>query len=423
MSVYTHYNYHHSTVCCSNIRRGFDLAVDDEDLVFEMEEDELGRSSDVFCRKCSVGSPDIPTGESSRGSIVQHGFERPETLSIATANRIRRDHFYNPTFIKDVNINPHGGFKQNNSWDFDLDRAGHSSSVSSVEEATEILPATSRRLESGSSDTNTRETNAEPTTKSPRFLPKFLRSSFSRLISKDKTKPVLEPMSLPFFSSISLSTASSPTWSMEESEHQQMCDKNDKPYTTPDNKESLTCSPNTRKFVEDSLAKGLPLIPFNYSSADIVEKRRAERTSKVFFPVSSSSQPDDTMPGVSNSPARTKYRKLNPSMAKGEDKSLQSLLYRAKKEMEEESSHKRANDIRGYASNNSRALQRRRSSVTEYVGMTEEGKDKRLQETKKVESFGSFDRSLVKLRSRRQKFSKSYSHQDHLSDRHHTHKY
>ena len=61
--------------------------------------------------------------------------------------------------------------------------------------------------------------------------------------------------------------------------------------------------------------------------------------------------------------------------------------------------------------------------MTEYVGMTEEGKDKRLQEAKRVESFGSFDRSLVKLRNRRQKFSKSYSHQDHLSDRHYEYKY
>ena len=339
MSVYTHFNYHHSPVSCSNIRRGIDLSMDDEDLVFEMEEDELGRSSDLFCRKCSVGSPDIPAGESSRGSIVQHEFERPETLSIATANRIRRDQFYNPTFIKEVNSNC--GFKQNNSWDFDLDRAWHSSSVSSVEEATELLPATTKRLESESSDANIQEANAEPATKSPRFLPKFLRSSFSRLISKDKTKPVQEPMSLPFFSTISLSTASSPTWSVEESDNQQSDNRNDKPYVTPDTKESLTCSPNTRKFVEESLAKGLPLIPFNYSSADIVEKRRAERTSKVFFPVSSSSQPDVTVPGVSNSPARTKYRKLNPSMAQGEDKSLQSLLYRARKEMEEESSQKK----------------------------------------------------------------------------------
>ena len=74
------------------------------------------------------------------------------------------------------------------------------------------------------------------------------------------------------------------------------------------------------------------------------------------------------------------------------------------------------NDIRGYASNNSRALQRRRSSITEYVGMTEECKDKRVQESKKVERFENFDRSLVKLRSRRQKFSKSLSHQEHLSD-------
>ena len=74
-----------------------------------------------------------------------------------------------------------------------------------------------------------------------------------------------------------------------------------------------------------------------------------------------------------------------------------------------------ATDIRGYAANNSRALQRRRSSVTEYVGMSEEEKDNPLHETKTTDNVGSFDRSLVKLRSRRQKFSKSISHQENLS--------
>jgi len=84
--------------------------------------------------------------------------------------------------------------------------------------------------------------------------------------------------------------------------------------------------------------------------------------------------------------------------------------------MEEESFRKKSADIRGYAANNSRALQRRRSSITEYVGMMDEGKEKKYQEFKKHDNSGSFDRSLVKLRTRRQKFSKSFSHQEHLSE-------
>ena len=112
----------------------------------------------------------------------------------------------------------------------------------------------------------------------------------------------------------------------------------------------ITCSPTTRQFVEESLAKGLPLIPFNYSSADIVEKRRAERRNKVFFPVNSNNPYEGNevynSMGASSSPARTKYRKLNQYTAEEdnkEDKSLHGLLCRAKKEMEEESFRKKVN--------------------------------------------------------------------------------
>ena len=346
MAVYTHYNtqYHQCNGCCSKTRSEFD-DLEGDDLLFEMEDEELGKSYVSVCMKCSAGSPDIPGRERSRGSIVQHGLERPETLSIATANRMRRDEFYNTQYIKEVNQQPEADFKADNSWDFGLDRAGQYSSVSSVEEARELIPATSKRYDICSSDFIAQEANVEPTTKSPRFLPKFLRSSFSRLISKDKAKMV-EPMSLPFFSTISISNTSSPTWSVDDNDSQQ-------PTDTPDTKESLTCSPNTRKFVEESLAKGLPLIPFNYSSADIVEKRRAERINKVFFPVSSSSQHDGlaghSHTAVSSSPARTKYRKLNPclkySVDNMEDKSLEGLVCLAKKEMEEESIQKKVQII------------------------------------------------------------------------------
>ena len=101
MAVYTHYNtqYHQCNGCCSKTRSEFD-DLEGDDLLFEMEDEELGKSNDSVCMKCSAGSPDIPGGESSRGSIVQHGLGRPETLSIATANRMRRDEFYNTQYIK-----------------------------------------------------------------------------------------------------------------------------------------------------------------------------------------------------------------------------------------------------------------------------------------------------------------------------------
>jgi len=58
-----------------------------------------------------------------------------------------------------------------------------------------------------------------------------------------------------------------------------------------------------------------------------------------------------------------------------DDKSLSSVVSMAKQEMEEEkqeSSLRKPSWIRGYAFNNSRALHRRRSSVTEYVAPMEE---------------------------------------------------
>jgi hypothetical protein len=340
MSVFTHYNsFHHGHGCCNKTRS--DYIIDDEDLVFEMEEEELGKSNDSLCRKCSVVSPDIPVGEGSGGSIIQHGLERPETLRIATANRVRRDQFYGTQDIKYVNQQLSTTLQQENSWDLGLERGDNSSSVSSVEEATEVLPTMSKRLDISNTEVNSHESNVESTTKSPRFLPKFLRSSFSRLISKDKAK-IVEPMSLPVFSTISISSTSSPTWSVGDNDTQTQENNNYQYNETPNTRESLTCSPNTKQFVEDSLAKGLPLIPFNYSSADIVEKRRAERRNKVFFPVSSTSHYDG-LAAVSSSPARTKYRKLNPERKdeETEDKSLQGLVCLARKEMDEENIQKK----------------------------------------------------------------------------------
>merc|ERR1712129_186576 len=73
---------------------------------------------------------------------------------------------------------------------------------------------------------------------------------------------------------------------------------------------------------------------------------------------------------------------------KMENRSLQSVLRTAKKEMKQEAGRK-ISDITGYASNNSRALQRRRSSVSEYVGMSHLVKDHQRQETDVCESSKS----------------------------------
>ena len=200
------------------------------------------------------------------------------------------------------------------AWD-GLERKDHSSSVSSVEEATEeILSTTDDPSQECQQRKITNQSYTESTTKSPRFLPKFIRSSFSKLISKEKSKsstPTGDPMSLPFFSTFSIPKVSSPTLSYMEYNDAL---PEDTLNEAPDANDSNTFSPNTRQFVQDSLAKGLPLIPFNYSSADIVEKRRSQTRSKTFFPVSSPPPynylEEYHSPALSTSPARTKYRKV-----------------------------------------------------------------------------------------------------------------
>ena len=64
LSVSTHYNtqYQHCNGCCSKTRSEFDH-LEDEDLVFDMEDEELGlawlgvKSNDSVC-KCTAGSPE-----------------------------------------------------------------------------------------------------------------------------------------------------------------------------------------------------------------------------------------------------------------------------------------------------------------------------------------------------------------------------
>lgn len=155
------------------------------------------------------------------------------------------------------------------------------SSVSSVEEAVEDI------LDSEAGDKSdlkpdSEAVSAEPKSKSPKYLPKFLRASFSRLISKEKSSKSgsltgQDPISLPFFSSVSIPSLASPTPSLSQ--------------TTDSDKEAegeggviRPCSPATQQFVQDSLARGFPLIPFHYTSLDIVERGRARHRNKENSP-------------------------------------------------------------------------------------------------------------------------------------------
>ena len=194
------------------------------------------------------------------------------------------------------------------------------SNVSSVEEA-------------GDDERSQDKTNnliSEPKSKSPKYLPRFLRTSFSKLISRDRSKSQSsssqeQGSSLPFFSSVSIPSLSSPTLSQTEDS-----DNNDD--------QVRPCSPATARFVEESVARGFPLIPFHYTSLDIVEKNRAQQRSKE--------QPHQPEP-ESSSPARAKYRRLHSDSSSRtehtdlEEKSLQSVLNLAQQELEQEANEKK----------------------------------------------------------------------------------
>ena len=94
------------------------------------------------------------------------------------------------------------------------------SSVSSVEEAVEDILDEAGDKSDLKPDSDA--VSAEPKSKSPKYLPKFLRASFSRLISKEKSSKSgsltgQEPLSLPFFSSVSIPSLASPTPSLSQS--------------------------------------------------------------------------------------------------------------------------------------------------------------------------------------------------------------
>ena len=215
-----------------------------------------------------------------------------------------------------------------------------SSSVSSVEEATEAVVTprskSKSRLSLNLGVFDSVSLGPGSPARSPRFLPKFLRSSFSKLMqSKDRTPEppaAMEPMSLPFFSSV-LSRSRCPT------------PEEDEPV-----EESPPSSPTTKTFVEESLAKGLPIIPFNYPTFVIVEKKisdaKAHQQAASPLPgpplFSSWGATEKKETRSVSAPTSRKTSRLEGRSAVGkmgqsvDDKSLSSVVSMAKQEMEEE---------------------------------------------------------------------------------------
>ena len=209
-----------------------------------------------------------------------------------------------------------------------------SSSVSSVEEATEAPTTPSIKSKSrlslnlGVFDS---QSGSPLGARSPRFLPKFLRSSFSKLLQgRDRARtpdPPFEPASLPFFSSVlSRSRCQTPEEELEL-------------------KASPPSSPTTKTYVEESLAKGLPIIPFNYTPFLELERKKPRARPPAAEPLPGPplySAWGETSPGrATSAPAsrKTSRREGSPTADQSiPDKSLSSLVNTARQEMEEEAS-------------------------------------------------------------------------------------
>ena len=304
--------------------------------------------------QCLRQSP-LRESSSREGSL---GPDRPSTLTIPTSlssalpklSRFKREAQYGslPRVKKGTHKVPKINFQNMSvpttpadSWGRGEGEFMHqrdlSSSVSSVEEATEAVVTprskSKSRLSLNLGVFDSVSLGPGSPARSPRFLPKFLRSSFSKLMQgKDRTPEpsiAIEPLSLPFFSS-PLSKSRCPTPEEEEVE------------------ESPPSSPTTKTFVEESLAKGLPIIPFNYPTFVIVEKKisdaRAHQANSplpgppLFSSWGAAENAKETR-SVSAPTSRKTSKREGRSIGMGQsvdDKSLSSVVSMAKQEMEEE---------------------------------------------------------------------------------------
>jgi hypothetical protein len=344
----------------------------EEDLYFEMDypEGERSRSGtqesdtisfssksvESFGSECTIDSQDSPYRDGRRGSSVGPILERPTSLRFSshvkrnisstslprtTQQKIPKFSFQNfsvPTTPAD-------------SWEGEknfLRKVDITSSTSSVEDASEsMLKKTRSRLSLNLGVFDGSLSPGSPT-RSPRFIPKFLRSSFSKLMLKDKSptpEPSHEPLSLPFFGKLSASTQNSPRLEDPHSYGSK--------YSTDEDDISPPSTPTTKLFVQESLAQGLPIIPFNYPTFVIVEKKRTQNRNVNPFtpleemPIKNEEISQKDAKKYSNSePSSRKVSNINQTEATSsdfslEEKSLKKLLGQAKQEMEEEASLKK----------------------------------------------------------------------------------
>ena len=163
--------------------------------------------------------------------------------------------------------------------------------------------------------------------KSPNLIPKFLRASFTKLMLRDRAKTPEktirdeEPMSLPSFSSDTIFDDSNC-----------FCDSPKSPISQ--------YSPATKEFVNESLEKGMPIIPFPMPTMLIAENhiKSTKQNNKDSKSRKGSIVNFETPKDFDN------VTKSENNLDVGEElrkKSLDKLLNEAKHELEQETQRKR----------------------------------------------------------------------------------
>ena len=204
-----------------------------------------------------------------------------------------------------------------------------SSSSVSEEEATEsVLKKARSRLSLNLGIFDAGSSNAS-SPRSPRFLPKILRSSLSKLTSKSKSYDT----------------------SQEYSEHNVNTERriiSDDDDDITDDLEKKSPSLTTKLFVQESLAKGLPIIPFNYSPLEFIKSdsrcdcdAQDDKRQKA-YECSADRRGSRSEPSIRRDTHKVKRDAMKLSL---EEKSLKKLLGDAKRELEEEADHKKVTDV------------------------------------------------------------------------------
>ena len=267
---------------------------------------------------------------------------RPDIKSGGCSSLPRNSRFTRIPKLSFVNLSvPNTPAESAGSWESTLDKNNlrkreFTSSSSSVEET---IPGSFMKKTRSRLSLNLGVFDDSPI-KSPNLIPKFLRASFTKLMLKDKIKspdcshPDEAPVSLP---------ASVNCDSLIE-DPQSLCDT-DTTYSQSQH------SPDTRRFVRESLDKGLPIIPFPMPTIVIAEKNIANKKDSRRGSVwtirgeSHESHAPDTCDGTRDKRDMRQTSETKPSVEEGEERvkkqSLDKLLNEAKHQLEQETLTKR----------------------------------------------------------------------------------